>query len=385
MKKLIFLFISIIGLFISCDNEIDNSSGFTSQESDSNLVEKAAILFANSVIGSNLTRSNAQQVFTVCPVKSLWSDTAKGTRGLSNHTSLYTVSLKGNYGTVLVSSNGKRALPIAYFEDENVINDSILSDSTSDVTFLVENVIRKIKGGDSSFQIDSTFNPGNSDIDPNYNIIKRLEPKCKVHWSQRYPYNKYCFTSDGKQALAGCVAIAGGQALTVLQPQMSIVSSWNNIIQNPNSNTTKEEIAQLISYIGKQVGMNYGIEASGTKQSLTPLFASYGIKNYGDDNAINVLNTVHGIVVATGYRSRHGWLVNNYHDGHAFIADGYIENEFGNYYLHLNYGNGQELKRAYILTSKKAWREDEAKASGVNMYPYKLRFDSYTYENEKNW
>ena len=53
-------------------------------------------------------------------------------------------------------------------------------------------------------------------------ITEHISPKCKVAWDQNAPYNRYCFTESGQQALAGCVAIATAQALTVLQPSNSL-------------------------------------------------------------------------------------------------------------------------------------------------------------------
>lgn len=227
-------------------------------------------------------------------------------------------SLSNRKGTVILIKDNIDILPIAYFKKENDVNiEEVLTDTTSDLSFLLQSTI------DDAVS-DKVLKSATSQ---NNNIIEHLTPKCKVSWHQRSPYNRYCFTSDGKQAVAGCVAIAGAQALSVLQPKMSMISSWDEATKQYPTNKAIDEIARLVNYIGKQTGMKYEVNASGTKaDKLVSLFSVYGINNYGGSNIINVLKTNHGIVVISGYRAKHGWGPwKHYVDGHAFIADGYIK------------------------------------------------------------
>lgn len=290
-------------------------------------------------------------------------------------------SLSNRKGTVILIKDNIDILPIAYFKKENDVNiEEVLTDTTSDLSFLLQSTI------DDAVS-DKVLKSATSQ---NNNIIEHLTPKCKVSWHQRSPYNRYCFTSDGKQAVAGCVAIAGAQALSVLQPKMSMISSWDEATKQYPTNKAIDEIARLVNYIGKQTGMKYGVNASGTKaDKLVSLFSVYGINNYGGSNIINVLKTNHGIVVISGYRAKHGWGPwKHYVDGHAFIADGFIKYNRQNdpYYLHLNYGWGNYYnKDVYLLSSQGRWVEDEARQAYGIIYPHKMKFFSYTYPIEKNW
>lgn len=149
-----------------------------------------------------------------------------------------------------------------------------------------------------------------------------------------------------------------------------------------------DEIARMIAYIGDKVDMDYGIKSSGAHtKKLTPIFNKYGIKDYDAEHAIDVLNTEHGVVVVSGYQVRHGWLTKRYHIGHAFLADGYIKykNSDDPYYLHLNYGWGEQEGNAYVLSAKKKWNEKEAEKTFGVIFKHQIFYYSYAYESEKNW
>ncbi|WP_311442426.1 C10 family peptidase [Hoylesella enoeca] len=230
---------------------------------------------------------------------------AEDTRTSVEKPKFYTVSMNDNKGTVLLAARNRKAFPLAYFMDENNIDSQVLiNDPSSDVTFLVNLAMSQSGSIPPEFDFFEFYQ------DPEYEeAFKRVfvRPKCKVWWHQEAPYNKYCFTSKGEQALAGCVAIAGAQALTVLRPELPMITSWDEVIKENPSATAQDEIAKLIKYIGDETGMNYGVDASGTRtENLVPLFERYGIKDYDSEHAQDVLMTRHGVVVVSGYEVRHG-------------------------------------------------------------------------------
>lgn len=291
----------------------------------------------------------------------------------------YAISMCNNEGTVIVASNDSGSKPLAYFQDENDLDlQQVLADSVSDLAFIIRSVIA-----------ENEVKPI-SQVSANYEIGERLAPKCKVSWTQNSPYNKYCFTKDGKQALAGSVAVAGAQALTVLRPHISFVSSWEDIIKPFPSSKAADEIARLVSYVGQKTGMDYGDDFSVTEAAkLIGFFTQYNINCYGQNNVIDVLKTQHGIVVASGYSTRHGWgTAKDYLYGHTFVADGYIKynNMKDPYYLHLNYGMGKFYnKNVYVLSANKNWDLDLANKTYGKAYPYRLMFYTFCYPSEKNW
>lgn len=394
MKKKTFFYGLVLGaisLFASCGDEdvLSNSSesnhdGLLNNEA----IVQEAISFASS-LDENTTRSSS--AISAKGVQKVNLDFVGDTRA-DNATDIpdfYSVGLNDGKGTVILVEKDNAIRPIAYFQNENDVNiNDALVDSTSTFSFIVKALL----GENIDFKA--------SDVAPTTRavtntIVERLEPKCKVYWDQEAPYNKYCFTKDGKQALAGCVAIAGAQALTVLRPYEPLISSWDAVTARStlNSGTREaEEVAKLIANIGANIGMNYGVEESGAKKSnlISYFKKKYGVEDYDCERAIEVLKTKHGVIVIRGSASTytHGWWFwekTHYEDGHAFIADGYVK--YGNngkvnddpYYLHINYGWGGS--NGYILSAQKNYRED----TYYKKYPYKLTYATLTYPYEKNW
>lgn len=98
-----------------------------------------------------------------------------------------------------------------------------------------------------------------------YNITPRLD----VQWGQGAPFNRYCFTTDGRQAVAGCVAIALAQCMLYCEYPKSYngyTFNWNEIKKVKNrdysSLTGADQLARLINCIGILVNMDYGVSSS---------------------------------------------------------------------------------------------------------------------------
>ena len=372
--------LAIFVLFLtSCDDSHFDSSELNVTNVSQNFIEQEAVSFAKNVLNDGKTRASSS-----ITAKTVISIPLNITRA-SNLSSLsfYAVPLNQQKGTVLVGVEDSTAFSLAYFQDENEFNvNEILSDSVSDFSFILQNLLVNIKPMDD---IETNHETGAKKYE-----IERVSPKCLVSWRQDYPYNKYCFTKDGQSALAGCVAIAGAQALTVLRPTMSQVTSWDNLVVASPSFSVIDEIAHLIAYIGQETGMHYGTEASGTKTSnLVPLFAKYNIINYSGNDIDKVLKTKHGVAVISGYQGTHGWGPWKHAvRGHAFLADGFIKYNYGTF-LHLNYGWGSRFtdkaKNAYVLNVNKSWDEDSAKSVYGEVFKYSVKFYPFTYANEKFW
>ena len=305
------------------------------------------------------------------------------TRSNNEIRNLYSVVFNQNFGSVIVLNINNKYIPLAYFQDETDLNiDVCLADSLSDMGIILNYIVDMALYNDFNTQITRSTSDENV-------IVERLEPKCKVSWHQNYPYNKYCFTKNGEQAVAGCVAIAGAQALTVLRPKMEQITSWDEVVKTYPSYQATDEIAKLIHFIGEKVNMDYGTESSGANRTdLIKLIKKYGIVDYDAGRAIDVLKTEHGVIVIGGYRAIHGWGPwEHYVDGHAFIADGYIKYASGSdpYYLHINYGWGAAYnKNVYLLSAKKKWKEEAKETYGI-IFPHDLKYATLTYPSEKNW
>lgn len=119
----------------------------------------------------------------------------------------------------------------------------------------------------------------------------KIAPLITVQWNQGNPYNKYCPTNDNSgRAVVGCVAVAMGQAMSVVQyperPEGSIsfnsgsyygnlsinfstepAYNWANILSGANS---KDDVARLLWHCGMSTKMSYGPGGSGTQTSYVP-------------------------------------------------------------------------------------------------------------------
>ncbi|MCO6026139.1 C10 family peptidase [Prevotella cerevisiae] len=371
-------------LLVACENENPGVQN-TNQSRKEDNISKIALKFANGINASTSTQTRSIDLASVKTINKLpmgnFFKNESNTRAVNYqiylNDTLVSTSLTKNEGTVILIKNGEKILPIAYFRKENNMDvNKVLRDTTSDLSFLLQTAVNNI-ADDSSPMIENTDQ-----------IVEKVNPKCKVSWDQDPPYNKYCYTNDGQQALAGCVAIAGAQALSVLRPKMSMITSWDEVTKQYPTAEAIDEIAKLISYVGQQTGMKYGTKASGTKTSnLVDFFKKYDIYNWGTYQPITVLHLPDGIVVVSGYRAKHGWGPwKHYVDGHAFIADGYVKYNRPKdpYYLHLNYGWGEPFKDVYLLSSEKEWKENEAMAIYKKIFPHKIDFFCFAHEHFGN-
>ena len=190
-----------------------------------------------------------------------------------------------------------------------------------------------------------------------------IAPLISSVWNQRTPYNLQCFTTDGQQAVTGCVATALAQVMyyhkwpqsaTTAIPAYSSYEAlpattfdWGNMQPTyteygAESDAQKNAVATLNVYCGHAVQMGYGTGTSSASSSRIP----NALKNY-----FGYANDATEI-----YRSDctpAEWDERIYHEllhqrpviysastssgsGHAFICDGYD----GNGLYHINWGWG---------------------------------------------
>lgn len=388
-KILILMLCSIISLASCSDSDDFGTEHQKPKNASDGIIDKIAINFVKNVNSPNITRGGMPMPITIVHKDSMSVQPLTRSRE-EKPTKLFSVSMNDGNGTIIIAQKGDDVRPLVYFPNEQSVDlNKIYNDDNdeSDISYLAQGVTFR-------YTDDGILIP--SDKASNAKIVERLAPKCKVYWHQRAPYNKYCKTSKGEEALAGCVAIAGAQALTVLRPFVPEISSWAEVSKDQLSAKAQDEVAKLIARLGKETDMNYGTSTSGTKtEKLSPIFAKYGIKDYDAGRAIDVLKTKHGVIVVSGYRAQHGWgPTKHYIDGHALLADGYIKFSGDNYYyLHINYGWGtgttanqlQLQKSAYLLTSTKHWDETLANAIYGCVYPKELKYFTYAYTKEKVW
>ncbi len=143
-----------------------------------------------------------------------------------------------------------------------------------------------------------------------------------VKWGQSYPYNKYCFTKSGEQALVGCMAVAVGQiAAYKKSPAMLDGYSfhWDDMTSAPSiwdlTSQGMDDVARLLSIVGNKAGMDYGVDGSGA--SLEGGLNAFRQMGYAKaritESRSDCINSLPSLMVGS----------TNSGVGHAWVVDGY--------------------------------------------------------------
>lgn len=352
---------------------------------DTELVCTTAIRFTEALNKDTKTRGIEEQL----GIRSLEEMKLPRTRANNEEIIIYTVHFSKNKGSVLLLNNKENSIvPIAYLEDEpNINTQEVLNDTTSILSSILNNII------DDFLSQSGPTTRGINDLSQRWEITEKTEPKCKTNWYQLSPYNQYCKNKDNQLVPAGCIAVAGAQALSVLQPQMNnIVTDWTTLVEKGNSSPQyQKEAAKLIYTVGINSGLNYLEGKTGTNSldELVKYFQKLNLKLCKTNYIIDVLKTNHGIVVAKGYRARHGWIKRHYYDGHAFVIDAYAKfnKKDDPYYLHINYGDGRAnmAKHLYAISTEYNWDDDISNTDSSDklmQYPYKNKYYCFARSEE---
>ena len=255
-----------------------------------------------------------------------------GTRSLGGDTLLYLVNYADDAGFALLSADS-RLRPIYAISDEGSMS---FSDTTYNkglalfargVEIDVDNTIRSI--------IDR---PGVIDtIIPFKRVVREVAPLLNYYqsrWSQGYPYNQYCYTSTGDQAVVGCAAVAVGMIMSYYSHPRSYAGytfDWDAM----NNGQNYENIARLLSLLGDQnnLQMNYGVSSSGANPNrYYPTFSNMNysghnlLQTFSEEDVCEILDKSQGIILT---RTGGPVLVrgNSIRGGHGWVVDGYVQYE----------------------------------------------------------
>lgn len=198
-----------------------------------------------------------------------------------------------------------------------------------------------------------------------------IEPLVKTTWDQGAPYNNFCPGGS----YTGCVATAASQVVkfyefptaplkgkiaydgtvngvkTPLEIDVDgLVFDWDNMLDNyptPSSGTQaqRDAVAKLMQVIGYGVEMSYSTSASGAQ---TQMVRNVLVERFGYDPSVLYLSrdcytlaeweeTLYNELAANRVVLYDGSTINQ--EGHAFVCDGYKE-EDGTAYFHINWGWG---------------------------------------------
>jgi len=406
--------ILILFFFTSCEKDNSVSEDLQSkQEIEYSVSEKDIVNLINSYYSEdaslsgtisshsikNSTKPQIKNISSLSKTKSNTiqsSATGKKSRSVNSEDLLYSVELENNK-TFLIAAD-KRAydvyaildFPFSFEDENNDLSDGFIS--------WIENICFDI---DFQKNNSSTINELWSS-EPKSSLVTHTattnEPlfyipnKCKVNWGQSAPYNVFTPKINGQNTLTGCVAVAAAQALTVVWDKniktfnnYPLATSWESIINKPSlyqndGSVELIDIAMLMLNIGQNSGMDYGLNASGTKThyaiNLIKRASNNTIKVNEDWNKIyETLVSENGITILSAFSERRHptmFRSTSYGGGHAMVIDGFTWRK-GGVYLHVNFGwrgsgNGYFLNFSKLNLER--FKDSNWSNETSNQYPY---------------
>jgi hypothetical protein len=214
-----------------------------------------------------------------------------------------------------------------------------------------------------------------------YEVRRYYGAVLPIRWHQFWPYNTYCYTTSGKQALVGCVAVAVAQIMFATSPSTTsnggYTFDWNLIRSDPPSLDPHiynipivNMVARLMSQLGapENLEMKYKTFAdggSGTSSRYVPrTFANFGYSNVEplQDYNLNavLLSLAQGKpVYISGLDSDRGY------EGHAWVIDAawvrqvntcfFQPGSYQPYYFTSCYGGVNNFSRTYYVHYNWGW------------------------------
>jgi len=200
------------------------------------------------------------------------------------------------------------------------------------------------------------------DYIPNTNLLQTT-------WNQNYPYNKYFPKKNGKLTCVGCIQVAQAQLMKYHSyPQKArgvFVNSngervvfnryynWENMpssLTNVDEDYKIDEVALLLKDLAIANSAKYGtFEEGGTGASLNEEVLIYNFK-YSKDIKSAVLGDISKdeffSIIKSQIDKRLPVLIS--FPGHMTVADGYQDDDTGNY-IHINMGWGGQDDNYYNL------------------------------------
>jgi hypothetical protein len=156
--------------------------------------------------------------------------------------------------------------------------------------------------------------------------ISPLLSKSQREWDQGKPFNEFCFTSLGRQALVGCVAIAVGQVMSYFYFPYNYADYNFNWIEM-NSNHESKDLHMFLKFLGNPENLNssYGIGATGSLLSnIARTFENMGYNRPGEFSSFQSEGVLSGL--NTSPVLVYGRNLNDA-AGHLWVVDGYLQYE----------------------------------------------------------
>ena len=285
----------------------------------------------------------------------------------------YIFNLAEDNGFVIVSGDDRTA-PILSYSDRGHFNENEIP---CNMKALLQGYVDEMK---NQKEVRIPGNPTNRPQARMSETVKRpVAPLLTTLWNQGAPYNNTCPTYNGNRCVTGCTATAMAQLMyfyregsaTTVQKQIPSYTTnshginvpaiaagsaidWNNMLaaySGSESNAQKLAVANLMTYCGRSIHMDYSPDGSaGSELYIPSALTNYfgydegGSIKYRSDYTIkewqniifNELTTKHPVLYC-GYSAG---------GGHAFVVDGFD----GESLFHINWGWGGMCDGYFLLT-----------------------------------
>ena len=414
MKKIIYVFLAGC-LFAACNQDDCNLGIETTSEVSQTVNHRVSIeqAKANAVeFVSKLqskTRSYNPQSLEVENVQAIsFRDVVTRSDGdsINLDSLLYIVNFADSCGFVIAGTDDREKAIYAYIENGNYSWEDTESMNDGFKAFIYS--LLELKSYDAACEIpkpdDGTIGGGpgaGGGYEPDK--FEVMYPLLKTKWGQREPFNEYV----PNHYRTGCVVTAISQICSYLELPYSVDWTYNNthgsatfnwaMIKSECENLDidmwsadcKDQIAHLMRYWGLAFQADYSADGTGVdsddaiKLMKNDGFSISGLHDYNSGDVIDDLKAGNRIVFMRGNgRYYHvGFVFRKYVDGHAWVADGYIDevnNSEHSYYLHCNWGwygisNGYYLCDAFDTDNGPVYNDNATRSN----YQYNLEFATF--------
>ncbi len=340
MKNTITNLILALSLILSSCSDIEHSETLANQISFNNQYS-SVISMATEAFRATTDNSRSTEALIVGEVlpwmtKDIYPDYCTNSR-TNKHlpdTLLYIVNFKNESGYVIVSDNDYLKSVVAIVPNAN-LNPKDNIDNPGFKYYLElykeslqNNIINKTFNLEDFADYISVKNPyeGSSS---EWVTVTEYPNKLIQEWGQRAPYNRYCFTTDGEQALAGCLPIAFAQVLTYYEyPEIinGYKINWANThFKYPRSIVEEEAAARLVHELGVLSDASYGTSTTSAKVlSMNNQLTKWGYTFRYNESATEymMIHNLYEYGPALMYGASRNPSTGTYIGAHEWVIDG---------------------------------------------------------------
>lgn len=357
MKNLLLL-LSAIAALSSCSNDISDDMSVKNEINERKVYNNTfrvplndALKVADDVMKVLETKETRSSKTVLRSIKSVDYTVLKpknnvrtrnGVSACEPDTILYMVNFEDNKGFAILGADKRVGCVYAISPEGNInVKDTIfnkgLKYALASINYSVTKTLDEYINGSETI-CGWPYEQGVYDVKmtPSVNVKPMLAEPVRSWW-QRYPYNTYCFTKDGEQAVTGCSAIAVAQIMSYYE--------WPKVLNGENYDWNEmkfnwfdqDMLARFIHNLGNSNFLNivYGKEQSAASfNNILKTFTNTGYEGVNSTSsiAINIMklwltskldpsdNTYGGPLLMIGVESTKK-------SEHIWVIDGFLQND----------------------------------------------------------